>query len=102
MSKFYILTAPAKQDIDNIISFLFSRNPGAAEGFLDQIEEKFQNIANFPNMGRRRDDLNPPLRSFPIDNYLIFYRPIENGIEVVRVISGYRDIDTVFSRNEDN
>ena len=48
-------------------------------------------------MGRRRDELLPTLRSFPVDDYLIFYRPIVEGIEVVRIVSGYRDLEALFS-----
>lgn len=48
-------------------------------------------------MGRRRDKLLPTLHSFPVDDYLIFYRPIAEGIEVVRVVSGYRDLEALFS-----
>ena len=31
-------------------------------------------------------------RSFPLGNHLIFYRPIDDGIELVRVLHGARDI----------
>ena len=48
-------------------------------------------------MGRRRDELLPTLRSFPVDDYLIFYLPIVEGIEVVRIVSGYRDLEALFS-----
>jgi plasmid stabilization system protein ParE len=37
------------------------------------------------------------VRSFPIDDYLIFYSPIAAGIEVLRVVSGYRDLESLFS-----
>lgn len=47
-------------------------------------------------MGRKRDELLPLLRSFGVDDYLIFYRPIESGIEILRVVSGYRDLDALF------
>jgi toxin ParE1/3/4 len=33
-----------------------------------------------------------------VGNYVVFYRPIENGIEVVRVLHGRRDIAALFSR----
>lgn len=33
------------------------------------------------------------LRSFPVGSYLIFYVPLPDGIEVVRVMSGRQDID---------
>jgi toxin ParE1/3/4 len=32
------------------------------------------------------------------ERYLIFYRPIPDGIEVIRVLHGARDIDTIFER----
>lgn len=47
-------------------------------------------------MGRKRDELVPNLRSFPVGNYLIFYRPINQGIEVLRVLHGARDIPSIF------
>ncbi len=33
-----------------------------------------------------------------VGNYIIFYRQTEDGIEVVRVLSGYRDLDRLFER----
>ncbi len=47
-------------------------------------------------MGKPRDELFPNIRSFPVDNYLIFYRPLDKGIEILRVISGYRDLEKLF------
>ena len=48
-------------------------------------------------IGRMRDDLQPDLRSFAAGSYLIFYRPIDDGIEVVRVLHGARDIERAVS-----
>ena len=53
-------------------------------------------------MGKKRDELLPYLRSFPVENYLIFYRPIEEGIEVLRVVSGYRDLKRLFDDEEEH
>jgi toxin ParE1/3/4 len=47
-------------------------------------------------MGRTRDELAPGIRSFPFSRYLLFYLPISDGIDVVRVLHGARDVDTVF------
>lgn len=66
---------------------------------MDTIGKKFEILANFPNMGRRRDELLTSLRSFPVDDYLIFYRQIESGIEITRVVSGYRDLDALFDED---
>ncbi|MBW4672442.1 MAG: type II toxin-antitoxin system RelE/ParE family toxin [Cyanomargarita calcarea GSE-NOS-MK-12-04C] len=53
-------------------------------------------------MGRSFDYLAPSLKGFAVGNYIIFYRPIESGIEVERVLNGYRDLDALFSENDDS
>lgn len=50
-------------------------------------------------MGRARDELAAELRSFPFGRYVIFYEPIEDGIDVVRVLHSARDIDAVFGED---
>jgi len=50
-------------------------------------------LAQTPLAGRSRDDLVSNLRSFPVGNYIIFYTPVSDGIEVVRVMNGRQDID---------
>jgi len=45
-----------------------------------------------------REDLAPSLRSFPVGNYLIFYRPITDGVEVVRMLHGARELRRIFKR----
>ena len=43
-------------------------------------------------MGTARDRLAPGLRSFHVGNYLVFYRPVQDRIELVRVLHGARDL----------
>ena len=43
--------------------------------------------------GRARNDLAFNLRSFPVGSYIIFYLPLSDGVEVVRVMNGRQDID---------
>ena len=49
-----------------------------------------------PEMGQRCDELRRNLRYFTAGQYVIFFHPIEDGIEVVRVVRGSRDIDALF------
>ncbi|HAM52160.1 MAG TPA: type II toxin-antitoxin system RelE/ParE family toxin [Nitrospiraceae bacterium] len=86
----------AETDLDDIWWYIAQDNPDAADRFIDEIAKRCQAIAQFPNMGTRRDDLMPSLRSFAVGNYLIFYLPIDNGIDIVRVLPGMRDIDALF------
>ena len=86
----------AEADLDEIWLYIAQDDPNAADRFLDLIEERCQLLAENPLMGRSRPELAPRLRSFPVRNYVIFYVPISNGIEIVRVASGFRDIDALF------
>jgi toxin ParE1/3/4 len=100
MSAICRFTAPASRDLESIIDQIADRRDfDAAERFLKKVNGKCSTLASFPNMGRSREELAPSLRSFPMDDYLIFYRPIEGGVEILRVISGYRDLEVLFSED---
>jgi toxin ParE1/3/4 len=92
----YRFTTSARIDLKEIVRYIARDNPEVGRKLKDKIKQQCQLLAKYPNMGRRRDELAPALRSFPVNEYLIFYLPIENGIEVERVVSGYRDLDTLF------
>jgi toxin ParE1/3/4 len=47
-------------------------------------------------MGRARDALAPGVRSFAFGKYIVFFSPLPDGIDLVRVLHGARDIDEVF------
>jgi toxin ParE1/3/4 len=47
-------------------------------------------------MGRSYSYLKPSLRGVILSNYIIFYRLLDGGIEIIRVVSGYRDLGSLF------
>ncbi len=53
-----------------------------------------------PGSGRKEPKLAADLRSFPVGNYLIFYRAVADGIAVVRVLHGARDITAEYFGEE--
>ena len=92
-----ILKSPrAKFDLAEIWDYIAENSETRADAFIEMIDQKLQIIAERPTIGRSRDELVPALRSFPVGRYVIFYRPIENGIDVVRVLHSARDLDTVW------
>ena len=91
-----IFSRPAERDLLAILEYIARDGPGAAVRFVDRIEEKCQMLANSPDMGFGRDELLPRLRVWPVGNYLIFYRPANENIEVVRVLHSARDIPSSF------
>lgn len=58
--------------------------------------QRFPRLAEFPEMGRERTELSPSMRSFPVSRYIIFYRPGELGVAIVRILHGARDIEGLF------
>ncbi|MEA5535061.1 type II toxin-antitoxin system RelE/ParE family toxin [Crocosphaera sp. XPORK-15E] len=91
-----IFTSSARLDLKQINYYLASKNPQAARRTKEKIRQVCDRLTQFPNMGRRRDELFSGLRSFPVEDYLIFYFAVENGIEIARVVSGYRDLEAIF------
>lgn len=86
----------AEADLIEIWHFIAQDSPDAADRFLDLLEEKCHLLAASPEMGRRREDLAPALRSFPVGRYAIYYRMAPGGIEIARVLNAYRDLDAFF------
>ncbi len=91
-----LISPEASQDLDKIFSYFTSRNVDAGERFVLAFEKKCENLRQFPNMGRRYAALAPSLRGIPLDNYIIFYRVIDDKIEIVRVVSGYQNLESLF------
>jgi toxin ParE1/3/4 len=97
--KRYTLSAQARQDLKDIKDYIARDSLDRARDFVNAIAERFQTIANFPEMGQRYEILAPNLRGLPVRNYIIFYRPTQQGISIERILSGYRDLEALFSEN---
>lgn len=87
-----------EDEIDQILERIKSNNPSAAYQWFLELENKCRRLANFPRMGRIRDDLIPDMYMFPFGNYLIFYDIEPNGIVVTHVADGRQDIHQAYAR----
>lgn len=85
----------AKADLLDIWEYVAADDIEQADRLLDAIEIQCQKLSRFPRLGRARDELLPSLRSFPVGNYVVFYRPSKDGIEIIRVLHGRRDVSGV-------
>jgi toxin ParE1/3/4 len=83
-------------DLDEAADYIAEDNSEAAIRFLQTLNEKLTTLAQNPLMGRLRPELLTRLRSFPFGDYIVFYIPIENGIEIVRFLHSARDIERIF------
>ena len=62
----------------------------------DRITDAGRRLAKWPYLGPAREDLRPELRYFVIAPYLLFYRIIPDGVEIVRILHGSRDLGGLF------
>jgi len=86
----------AEQDYRDIWRYIAADNPDAADRLLRRMDGKLELYAEHPRMGSPRDGLAPGLRSFPVGNYVVFYRGVADGIELVRVLHGARNFKRLF------
>ncbi|MDJ0508227.1 MAG: type II toxin-antitoxin system RelE/ParE family toxin [Crocosphaera sp.] len=101
MSK-YSLSQEAIHDLDEISSYFAKVSIEAGERFVKRFADKCRNLINFPSMGGSYSEIIPGLRGAPLDSYIILYQVKGEEIEVVRVVSGYRDLDYLFSNDEES
>ncbi|NET01994.1 MAG: type II toxin-antitoxin system RelE/ParE family toxin [Sphaerospermopsis sp. SIO1G2] len=94
--KTHIISPEASRDLSEIIDYFAGKNIDAGENFVDEFEKKCKYLVNFPNMGRSYENIRVDLRGVPLNGYVILYRVINGGIEIVRVVSGYRDLEFLF------
>jgi toxin ParE1/3/4 len=87
----------AARDLRQIWDYIAEDDPAAADRVLSRIEDRALVHADFPQSGSLRSELGGA-RSFAVGNYLIFYRPIPDGIRLLRVLNASRDIRKAFHR----
>lgn len=86
----------ARRDLDEIWDYIAQDNPDAADRVLDEIDYKCQMLARQPLLGEPRDELIQRLRGITAGKYVIYYRPVGDGIDVVRVLHAARDHGPLF------
>jgi len=105
MSPKIIRREAALRDLDAQAEFIQQDSPDAAIRFLEAARETFDLLAKMPELGGVCEFGSPNaagIRVWPIKgfkNYLIFYRPIQQGVEIIRVLHGARDIPAVLEED---
>jgi toxin ParE1/3/4 len=86
-----------------ILQYIAQDNPRAAEDLLASARETLELLSRHPGLGSLRRNTPQRLkgvRHFRVKaypNYLIFYRPVPTGIQVMRLFHGMRDLESLLS-----
>jgi toxin ParE1/3/4 len=87
------------RDIAELAEFFLSRSEPVAFRFVDAVQTTLKDLAAMPGLGSPKyfnDVRVAGLRSWRVKgfpNHLIFYQPMDNGIMVLAVIHGARDLE---------
>ena len=90
----------ALTDLAEIWAYIAEDSPERADAFADLLTANLATLAQRPRMDRPRPELAPDLRSFTVGRYVIFYGAISRRVEVVRVLHGSRDIESIFEQQQ--
>jgi plasmid stabilization system protein ParE len=94
----YVLSPQARDDLSELRDYIAQDDAAAARRVLNEVREAMRRLAQMPELGHVREDLaDETLRFWPVRSYLIICRPEVEPIQIVRVLSGYRDIAQLLS-----
>jgi len=91
-----LFTPLAGNDLKEIRDFIARDKPKAASQFIAILKQKCELLANHPTLGIQREEYCG-LYKFPVDDYLIFYRLSKKGIDVIRILHGCRDVESILN-----
>jgi toxin ParE1/3/4 len=95
----HVRTLQANSDLAEIWYYVAIKSGSLdiADRLIDSITDRFFLLANYPNLGRARDeDLRQDLRSFSVGEYIIIYRIRGADVVILRVLRGSRNMEILF------
>ncbi len=85
-------TRQSREDYIAIEDYIARDSPQNAEMIIRLVDEKLNVLADNHHIGRPRPELAPNLRSWNVHRFVLFYRPMEDGIILIRVLHASMDI----------
>jgi toxin ParE1/3/4 len=89
-----VLSPRAQRDIEEIWDYSASIwGVQQAEVYVRQIRRAVEIVAEDPRRGRNCDNIRAGYRKYPAGSHFVFYRAVEGGIDVVRILHQRMDFD---------
>ncbi|MEZ5007175.1 MAG: type II toxin-antitoxin system RelE/ParE family toxin [Chitinophagales bacterium] len=90
----YVLSEAADKDIEEIFDYTnYKFGFNQAVTYLENLEEFFQKLVEYPELGRARDELKVGLYSLTMQSHVVFYRILNHSIRIVRVMHKSKDVN---------
>ncbi len=91
-----IISDTARADMKEIWFYIAEYSTDSANSVIRDLAKKFDLLEANPKLGREQNGLLIEMRMFPFKKYHIYYFPIEDGVEIYRVVHGARDNEGEF------
>ncbi|WP_319422434.1 type II toxin-antitoxin system RelE/ParE family toxin [Pleurocapsa sp. FMAR1] len=94
-------------DLIELATYIGNNNLDISDDFLLAAENTFAQLGNFPQLGKSSKFDSPELIDIRqkavkgFESYLVFYRLIEDGVEIIRVIHGARNVEDILESDLD-
>jgi toxin ParE1/3/4 len=83
-------TSRSRTDAVEIWSYVGEDNPDAADDLIDQIQCRLDSLSRMPLSAEAVPYIDANVRRSTVGNYVIYYRPLNDGIQVLRILHGAR------------
>jgi toxin ParE1/3/4 len=89
-------TPEADADLDAIWDYIARDSVAAADRMLEELNERFVLLSKNPEIGELQPHLaDGAYRRFTFRNYVIYYRPLKDGIILVRILHGAQNHESL-------
>lgn len=95
----YVINILASRYLNEIADYFAETNIEIGEKFFREFNRKCQQLVAFPNSGKSYAKIRTDLRGLPVEGHIIFYRVLDDGVEILRVVSGRRNFPSLFEES---
>ena len=75
-------------------------NPRAADRIIERIERACSHLRDHPQLGPARPEIGLGARALIIERWIAFYKIDAEGVQIVRVVDGARDLEHLSFKQE--
>jgi toxin ParE1/3/4 len=87
----YRLSPKARDDMESVWLYTLSQwGLEQTERYIDDLAAAFQLLSSSPRLGKSCDNIRSGYRKHPTLRHVIYYREIDYGVEIIRVLHDHQ------------
>ena len=85
----------AREDLRQHLEYIAKQSYSGTERWLELVERKCVLLQQFPEIGESMPRFGEGVRSAAVGRFIVFYRIVDDCVEVLRVLGGEQDTKTL-------